>query len=126
MKTQRIQSSEAFDATVKETVANAPGRVFILLFGTEDEKTGESWCPDCVIADPLVRKHVRQVADSTLLEVPVGARSAWRSPDNFYRSHPQLKLTAVPTLFEWGKDGPIKSLVEDDVNNVELLERFLA
>jgi len=77
MKVVRVQTPADFDKVVGDVLANAPGPVFVVLFGSEDAETNESWCPDCVIADPLIRTAIRNVADSTLIECPVGARSEY-------------------------------------------------
>jgi len=136
MKVVRVQTPADFDKVVADVLAHAPGPVFVVLFGSEDPETHESWCPDCVIADPLIRTAIRGVPDSTLIECPVGARSeygrgarravavvasgvaqppeparpAWgrgcrykNKPEHPYRLHPQIKLTAVPTLVRWTK-----------------------
>ena len=54
---------------------------FLLFFGTEDPQSGQSWCPDCVVADPRIRRHLlaaeksssanEKIASVTLLECPV-------------------------------------------------------
>ena len=91
MKIIRIQEFNQFDSILLQTLQSAPGRVFVLLFGSEDPATGESWCSDCVIgnslfnygilckyvADPRIRKAIMTVPNSTLLEVPVGPRSMY-------------------------------------------------
>ncbi|KAI9208194.1 uncharacterized protein BJ171DRAFT_236136 [Polychytrium aggregatum] len=113
MKIIRINDSSEFDSTVSQAVLDNPtSHVFVLLFGTEEPQTGESWCPDCVIADPVVRRHISKIPDSILIEVPVGPRLEFRKPDNFYRNHKSLNLTAIPTLYLWKQSGPAKSLVE--------------
>ena len=38
-----------------------------------------------------------------------------------YRVHPKLLLKAIPTLYRWGKQGPVGSLVEGQILDVELL-----
>ncbi|KAI8619144.1 hypothetical protein BC830DRAFT_1105507 [Chytriomyces sp. MP71] len=116
MKVRRVASPSDFDSTLSSTLSAAQGRVFVVLFGTEVEATGESWCPDCVVSDPLIRKAILAVPDSTLLEVPVGDRATYRDPANFYRNHAELRVTSVPTLYEFGKEGKvIKKLVEREI-----------
>ena len=34
-------------------------RVFILFTGSKVSKTGESWCPDCVVAEPVIEKVIK-------------------------------------------------------------------
>ncbi|KAJ3239776.1 hypothetical protein HDU81_005274 [Chytriomyces hyalinus] len=124
MKVQRVADPSEFEATLASTLSAAAGRVFVVVFGTEEASTGESWyvfplfpvsfkhyamldgnlcigsCPDCVTSDPLIRKAVLT---------------------NFYRNHEQLKVTAVPTLYEFGKDGKVvKKLVESEITSASL------
>lgn len=98
MKSVRV-SIENFDIEVNKAVESGKP-VFVLFFGTETPETSESWCPDCVIADPLIRKAVFQVPDSILLEAPVGARNEWKGNT----THPyrvRFQLPAIPTLYKW-------------------------
>ncbi|EGF81728.1 hypothetical protein BATDEDRAFT_86770 [Batrachochytrium dendrobatidis JAM81] len=123
MRIIRIENEADFDSTIKATVAEASGRVFVLLFGTEAPATGQSWCSDCVIADPLIRKSIAKISDAVLIEAPAGSRGAeYRSSK--YHDHPDIKLMAVPTLIEWGKQGPLKRLVEEDCARQDLLDAF--
>ncbi|CAM0137803.1 hypothetical protein VKS41_001016 [Umbelopsis sp. WA50703] len=125
MIAQRVPLEE-FDQTLHQTVANND-KVFVLFFGTEDpDKDNESWCPDCVIADPLVRKYVNKVPDSVLLEAPVGSRSEWKlNSEHIYKSNPLIALKAIPTLIRWTKDGPAGRLVEEECADQAKLEAFV-
>src|SRR5580698_6696454 len=49
-----------------------------LFFGSEDPQSAESWCPDCVTADPVLRAAIRRLRpDLTVYECPVGERAQW-------------------------------------------------
>ncbi|KAI8580968.1 hypothetical protein K450DRAFT_233982 [Umbelopsis ramanniana AG] len=126
MKSKRVPIDE-FDQTLKETVAEND-EVFVLFFGTEDpDKNDESWCPDCVIADPLVRKWVGKVPNSVLLEAPVGTRSEWKlNSTHIYRINPNISLRAIPTLIRWTKNGPDGRLVEEECADQAKLEAFIS
>lgn len=98
MKAVRV-NVDNFDAEVKNAVETG-NPVFVLFFGTEEPETSESWCPDCVIADPLIRKAILQVENSILLEAPVGGRSEWKGNT----THPyrvRFGVPAIPTLYKW-------------------------
>ncbi|XP_065181103.1 thioredoxin domain-containing protein 17-like [Sycon ciliatum] len=86
-----------------ETHKAAP-QVFGLFCGGTDPATGASWCPDCVTADPVIASELPKVAKAgaVLIHVDVGGRDAWKDKQNAYRTHPQLKLTSVPTLLLHG------------------------
>ncbi|RUP47163.1 hypothetical protein BC936DRAFT_146063 [Jimgerdemannia flammicorona] len=131
---------------VVDTAVNESDRVYVLFFvsrnpstntirlnaqsscyptGNEDPATGQSWCPDCVIADPLVRMYVRQVSDSILIEAPVGPRSEWKgNMTHPYRTNKDTKLVAIPTLFRWTKDGPQSVLIEGEIADEPKLAAF--
>ena len=42
--------------------------------GTELPETGKSFCPDCVVSDPVVTKFITAHPTLTLVEVPSGLR----------------------------------------------------
>ncbi|KAL7752234.1 hypothetical protein RI367_002279 [Sorochytrium milnesiophthora] len=132
MKIVRVQSSDEFESKLQE-LASTEGikKVFVLLFGSEKNDTNESWCPDCVILDPKIRKALLKQPDHNtiaLAEVPVGDRDKWRNKDNFYRTHPKLKLEAVPTLVRWDGDSNTvleRQLAESDCADEAKLESFI-
>ncbi|ORE04926.1 DUF953-domain-containing protein [Rhizopus microsporus var. microsporus] len=122
MKGVRV-SLENFDEKLNESVATG-NPVFVLFFGTEVPETSESWCPDCVIADPLIRKAISPIENAILLEAPVGARNEWKGNT----THPyrvRFGLSAIPTLFKWTKEGPGARLVEEDCADIEKLNEFV-
>ncbi|KNE71625.1 hypothetical protein AMAG_16183 [Allomyces macrogynus ATCC 38327] len=128
MKAKRINDAAEFETTIAEIVAAAPGPVYVVFFGTELPETGESFCPDCVVADPTIRRALLAHANSanlTLVEVPIGDRASWRSADNFYRAHEQIQLERIPTLIRWTADGAAERLVEDDCADADKLAAFL-
>ncbi|GAA5816505.1 hypothetical protein MFLAVUS_010034 [Mucor flavus] len=123
MKSVRINNIEDFDIQVKAALETG-NPVFVLFFGTADAETSESWCPDCVIADPLVRKAVLQVKDSILLEAPVGGRDEWKGNT----THPyrvRFSVPAIPTLYKWSTAGPGECLVEEDCADYAKLLKFV-
>jgi thiol-disulfide isomerase/thioredoxin len=90
-----------FEQTVAQQLAATP-KVFVLFFGSEEAATGQSWCPDCVIADPLIRQAISKVSDAVLIEAPVGLRDAWKgNPTHPYRV--KYNVPALPTLYHWSK-----------------------
>lgn len=117
----RIEDFKSFHTELNAVFSQQTAlKVYVLFFGSEDPQTGESWCPDCVIADPLIRKTLNRLAttingDVVLIEAPCGPRSVYKNnPEHPYRVDPLIKLKFVPTLVEWAQNGPIKQLFEDD------------
>ncbi|CAO3689910.1 unnamed protein product [Rhizopus stolonifer] len=98
MKAVRV-NIENFDVEVNKAVETGQP-VYVLFFGTETAETSESWCPDCVIANPLIRKTLIPVKDAILLEAPVGLRNEWKGNTKHpYRT--RFNLPAIPTLYKW-------------------------
>ncbi|CAB4439362.1 unnamed protein product [Rhizophagus irregularis] len=129
--TIRISAYDEFDGTVNKIVQERKGQnIFVLLFGTENPDTGKSWCPDCVKADPLIRKHLEEDApvNSVLIEVPVGTREEYKGrPENPYRLHPRIQLKSIPTLIKWTENVETdKRLVEEECARDNLLSAFFS
>ncbi|KAI8344799.1 hypothetical protein BC941DRAFT_409638 [Chlamydoabsidia padenii] len=117
-------STEDFDTQVEKVIQNEQNKVFVLFFGTEMDETNESWCPDCVIADPLIRKSLLTVPNAVLIEAPVGSRDQWKGNT----SHPyrvKFGVPALPTLYHWSKAGPGASLVEEEAADINKLNAFV-
>jgi hypothetical protein len=93
----RVEGYESFKSFVDEWNKEKKGELFVYFSGSKDPETGlllvpvlfntkmipialitgKSWCPDCVVAQPIVEKSFNesQVPDnSTLLYVGVGPR----------------------------------------------------
>lgn len=104
------------------------GDALLLGFGSEDPETGQSWCPDCVTADPVLRAACARLRpELTLYECPVGLRSAWKNvPDHPYRRHPLLRLARIPTLIRIARGCEIGRLVEADCAKPDAVAAFLA
>merc|ERR1711972_1089930 len=63
------------------------------------DSNGASWCPDCVIAEPVVNKCLEKAPeDSHYLYVGVGDRAFWKDPNCIFRTHKDTQLKSVPTL----------------------------
>ncbi|KAI8997500.1 hypothetical protein BDB01DRAFT_771335 [Pilobolus umbonatus] len=123
MKSIRMNAINELDNAVNKAV-NTGKPVFVLFFGTELPETSQSWCPDCVIADPLIRKALSD-KDVILLEVPVGNRDEWKGkPDHPYRV--KYQIPAIPTLCKWTANGRGNMLVEDDCADWDRLEQFVS
>ena len=106
----------------------AAGSALLLFFGAEDPATGESWCPDCVTADPVLRRACAgQRPDLPLYECPVGQRSDWKNrPQHPYRLHPDLRIQRIPTLILVADGCERGRLVEADCARPEVVAAFLA
>lgn len=99
----------------------------LLFFGSEDPQTGTSWCPDCVTADPVLRRAIAERRpDLTCYECPVGARSDWKQrSEHPYRLHPVTRVARIPTLILLEGNIERGRLVEADCANPALVQAFL-
>lgn len=92
--------------------------------GNKLESTGKSWCPDCTAAEPLIETALEDLPSGyTFLEVPV-VREEYKKPDFVLRTHAQVKLRCVPTLFKWSAAGPGESLDDSQCMDKKVVLKF--
>lgn len=117
-----IDTQAALDRVVK-----AQGDALFLFFGSEDPGSGESWCKDCVMADPVLRATIATAAPGlTVYECPVGARVDWKGqPDHPYRVHPTFHLQRIPTLIRLRGGIDIGRLVEASCADAAAVTAFV-
>ena len=127
MPIKRCATNAEVSAVVDALVASQ-GSALLVFFGAEDPQTGESWCPDCVTADPVLRRTIAlKRKDLTLYECPVGQRADWKNqPAHPYRLHPLLRIARIPTLVFFENGVERGRLVEADCAQVAVVEAFLA
>eukprot|EP01120_Amphizonella_sp_Union-15-10_P010877 TRINITY_DN4510_c0_g1_i1.p1 TRINITY_DN4510_c0_g1~~TRINITY_DN4510_c0_g1_i1.p1 ORF type:complete len:326 (+),score=63.15 TRINITY_DN4510_c0_g1_i1:78-1055(+) len=117
-----VESPDDFDNKL-EIFKGKSERLFLWFTGTPDSD-GKSWCPDCVAAEPCVFSRLDKLESGILLECRVDRDKYKGNPDFAYRTDPRIKLAAIPTLIEWGKKGPIKTLVEGQCADEDLVAEF--
>ncbi|EDO42121.1 predicted protein [Nematostella vectensis] len=100
-------------------------RIFVMFIGAIDE-TGDSWCPDCVRAEPNVEKAVENFQGdknaAVFILAIVGDRPTWKDPNNEFRVHEKLRLKSIPTLMEWNTTK--EPLGDEQCQKAELVESF--
>jgi len=108
-------------------VQQAGSGALFLFFGSEDAQTGQSWCPDCVTADPVLRAACARLRpDLVLHECPVGMRSDWKNrPEHPYRTHPVARVARIPTLLLIENGCERGRLVEGDCARADQVAAFL-
>ncbi|XP_065708871.2 thioredoxin domain-containing protein 17 [Patagioenas fasciata] len=100
-----------------QTAQRYHGRPIFALFCGDKDAEGRSWCPDCVTAEPVVRKELHNMPDeSVFIYCLVGDRAYWKDPNNEFRKN--LKLTGVPTLLKYGTP---QKLVEEECFKADLV-----
>ena len=97
--------------------------VLVLFSGTKDSD-GRSWCPDCVVAEPVVGQVVDAIRQDNVayLYVGVGDRAFWKDPNCIFRTDDKTKLKSVPTLIKWGTP---QRLEEANVAKKDMVEMLL-
>lgn len=126
MPIRRASDPEAVQAAL-EQVEEDRGEALFAFFGSEDPGTGDSWCPDCVTADPILRAACTRIKPAvTLYECPVGERSAWKDvADHPFRVHPLWRLQRIPTLVHVVDGVERGRLVEASCSDAAAVEAFL-
>ncbi|MEK7416021.1 MAG: thioredoxin domain-containing protein [Planctomycetota bacterium] len=112
----------AFDRLVREQ-----NDALFLFFGSTDPGTGESWCPDCVVADPVLRRTLAANAPTlTVFECPVGARADWKGKmEHPYRTHPAFRVGRIPTLVRFRGGLEIGRLIEGPCADATAVTAFV-
>ncbi|XP_071093163.1 thioredoxin domain-containing protein 17-like [Haliotis cracherodii] len=122
VKEVEVSGYEAFQKAADE---NKDKVVFALFCGDVDDQ-GKSWCPDCVVAEPVVMRNLKSAPeDAIFIHCKVGPRDFWKDQSNIFRTDPNLALKSVPTLLRMGKpqrleeaqcakDDMVQMLLEED------------
>jgi hypothetical protein len=124
-----VRCPEPADAAAAvDALRTAAGDGLFLFFGSEDPGTGASWCKDCVVADPVLRRTIALHAKTlTTWECPVGARADWKGVAGHpYRVHPAFRIERIPTLVRFRAGCEIGRLVEADCADPARVAAFLA
>ncbi|XP_032695710.1 thioredoxin domain-containing protein 17 [Lontra canadensis] len=95
--------------------------IFAYFTGSKDAG-GQSWCPDCVQAEPVVREGLKHMSEGCVfIYCQVGEKPYWKDPNNDFRKN--LKVTAVPTLLKYGTP---QKLVESECLQANLVEMLFS
>jgi len=117
-----VNKPAEFDETIKEL----SGDVFVLMYG-ERKENGDSWCPDCTAALPVIVSALEaRAGPSTLVECTVAREEYKGKPEYAYRTHERVALKAIPQLIKWSAEGSAPpSLVEEDAGNAEKVAQLV-
>lgn len=104
----------------KKKTEEYKGKVIFAQFSGSADSEGKNWCPDCVAADPVIKKCLSSAPDDAVfIHCGVGDRTFWKDQSNGFRTDPELKLKSVPTLMVVGKP---QRLQEEQCANEELVK----
>eukprot|EP01119_Soliformovum_irregulare_P004131 TRINITY_DN15146_c0_g1_i1.p1 TRINITY_DN15146_c0_g1~~TRINITY_DN15146_c0_g1_i1.p1 ORF type:complete len:117 (-),score=26.70 TRINITY_DN15146_c0_g1_i1:35-385(-) len=113
MKEVFVQDPKDFDATVKQQTSEHQN-VYVLIEATNDEATGEPWCPDCRLILPWIPRAF-DGKDGILIRSPI-PKEGYK--EHAYRSHPILHLSEIPTFYKWGTDQTlVEHFTEEQLRN---------
>lgn len=85
-----------FEETMKSIETLNENKKVICLF------TGPDWCPDCVTAEPIIMNCLEETTDEVIFVECLVERGDYKgNAEYFYRTHPKIKLTCIPTLMDW-------------------------
>ena len=78
-------------------------------------------------ADPIVdRVLTEEKASVSLIRAPVQRGAYKGNAAHPYRSHPQLQLQRIPTLYRMGPAGTVvDQLIETELHDIERVRRFV-
>ena len=114
-----IESPDAFDA-----IFNSYNGVVLVLFRASNNESGQSWCPDCVAADPYISTAIENHRDTVFLLCSVGPEESY--PDHPYRTMPNAKIICVPTLIRYQDKIEVTRLEEGEILNNDSLNQIFS
>ena len=115
-----------FTATMRSTLSKYdPEKTKVVLWVQSELEGGVPWCPDTRAALPIFESALNRARGEVVLVVADVVRKDYYRPTYEYRTSPQLQLSGVPTLYRWGRDGPIRRLQERQITP-DALDALLA
>ena len=101
--------------------------MFVLVEGAHDPATGLSWCGDCVTAEPIVERVLsEEKASVSLIRAPVQRGAYKGNAAHSYRTHPDLQLQRIPTLYRLGPSGAVvDQLIETELHDIQTVRKFI-
>lgn len=107
-----VKNPRDFDATLEKIkAALQPGDILVVLIkGVSHPKTHKSWCPPCVLAEPMVQRAVKAAKEKrrvVYVQCNVERSVYLGNPKYLYRTHPFIKVTGIPhfMVFQQGEGG---------------------
>ncbi|XP_050678567.1 thioredoxin domain-containing protein 17-like isoform X2 [Leptidea sinapis] len=113
-----IKGYEDFVKYVESLDINGPP-VFVYFSGSKNAD-GNSWCPDCVEAEPVIKSYFTELQKNIIfVYVDVGDRDYWKNKACPFRTDSRIKLMVIPTLIKWKG---VQRLEGSQCNKRELLQ----
>ena len=113
----KLVAASAAEFSSHLATALASGAPTFALFTGAALPTGESWCPDCTTAKPVVHAAFEAAAragDVALIEVPLVREEYRGNAEHWARKLAGVRLQRIPTLMKWGAAAKVAELVEGE------------
>ncbi|XP_066146665.1 thioredoxin domain-containing protein 17-like [Euwallacea fornicatus] len=95
--------------------------VYVYFTGTKGP-SGDSWCPDCNSAWPVVANELSTLPeDCHFVVVEVGDRETWKDQNCPFRKDPKTRLLVVPTLKRWNEPQKLEGEQCENADLVNML-----
>ncbi|XP_046965352.1 thioredoxin domain-containing protein 17-like [Vanessa cardui] len=98
-----IANIKGFEEFVKYTeTIDDNGPQVLFYFSGSKLPNGNSWCPDCAVAEPMVRAFLNELNKNIIFVfVDVGDREYWKDRACPFRTDTRSKLLVIPTIIKW-------------------------
>lgn len=97
-----VHGYEEFKKLISELEALEKKSAIHILFIGDKEDSGDSWCPYCKIAEPVIDDSLDAASESShFIVASIGNKKKWRDIDCPFRKDPDTFLVMVPTLIRW-------------------------
>ncbi|XP_053214881.1 thioredoxin domain-containing protein 17-like [Panonychus citri] len=127
MKRITVNSSDEMIKAI-ESVSSTCDKIWLLFTGSKDA-TGQSWCPDCVTAHPVIESCLSEYEKAhdgaekvAFITVEID-RADHKNLNNYYRTNKDIQLKCVPTLMLHGQLN--MRLAEDNLTDPDLIDELL-
>uniref|UniRef100_A0A2P2I025 Thioredoxin domain-containing protein 17 n=2 Tax=Hirondellea gigas TaxID=1518452 RepID=A0A2P2I025_9CRUS len=119
---QKHEVSGFEDFISKWESVKATKKTIVAMFSGGKDSSGKSWCPDCVVAQPVVDAAVDKASDDFIyIYCSVGGRDFWKNRNCIFRTDPRLRLKSVPTLLKLGSSERLEESQCADASLVRML-----
>lgn len=97
-----VRGYEEFKKLIGELEASEKKFAIHVLFIGDKEEDGDSWCPYCKTAEPIIDESLGVASESShFISVSIGDKKNWKNVDCPFRKDPDTFLVMVPTLIRW-------------------------
>lgn len=117
-----VAGFDAFITLIEKLSATVGEQAIGVYFTGAKKADGISWCPDCVVAEPIVMAALERIEQPThFVYVDVGDRAFWKNTTNPFRTDKRTHLSVIPTLLRWRQP---QRLEGEQLLKSELLDMF--